>query len=231
MGESEGDFKPLFVPVIQEKEEKKEKKNEEENLKVKLEEIRRENLSLKEKIIKLNEERIKLEKELENLKELLREKEREKEKLSVQLEEVKTEKEDIKELCKRVNFQLEEVLGELKIKFEEFILKVLEEFSLSLPQTEVIKKDLERIFSELLNYKLPVKLYMNPKDYQELESYILSFKEKLKSEGLEVQVITDDEISPGEVRIKSEQFYIERSPKDFAKAVFEEVLRDVFKGY
>ena len=232
MAEREGDFKPLFKPVYQkEKEQKRESQSAEEELKKILEEIRRENSSLREEIMRINQEKAKLIDELNSLKELLKKEREERDKLLAQIEKIKAEKEDVVKLCKNLHFQLEEVFKEFKEKSAEFIVRVLEEFSFSLPQTEALKEDLDKIFSELINYKLPIKLYMNPKDYRTLESYILSIKEKLRREGLEIQVITDDKLSVGEVHIKSEQFHIERSPKEFAKAVFEEVFRHVFKGH
>ncbi len=155
----------------------------------------------------------------------------ERQKLIEELNSIKEEKENLASLCKELHLQLEEVFNEFKEKSAEFIVRVLEEFSFSLPQTEALKEDLEHIFSELTNYKIPVKLYMNPKDYRTLESYILSLKERLRREGLEIQVITDDKLGMGELQIKSEQFQIERSPKEFAKAIFEEVFRNVFKGH
>lgn len=232
MAEREGDFKPLFKPISKdEKEEKKEKTENKEDLKALLEDIRKENSLLREEIVKLNEEKSKLVSEINTLKELLQKERKERDRLLEQIERIKTEKEDVVKLCKNLQFQLEEVFKEFKEKSAEFIVRVLEEFSFSLPQTEALKEDLDKIFSELINYKLPIKLYMNPKDYRTLESYILSLKEKLRREGLEIQVVTDDKLSVGEVHIKSEQFHIERSPKEFAKAVFEEVFRHVFKGH
>ncbi len=232
MVEREEDFKPLFKSISQsENEKKKEAQGTEEDLKKILEELRRENYLLREEIMKINKEKAKLIDELNNLKELLKREREERDKLLTQIERIELEKEDVIKLCKSLHLQLEEVFRGLREKSAEFIVRVLEEFSFFLPQTEVLKEDLDKIFSELINYKLPIKLYMNPKDYRTLENYILSLKEKLRREGLEIQVITDDKLSVGEIHIKSEQFHIERSPKEFAKAVFEEVFRHVFKGH
>ncbi|WP_461829917.1 FliH/SctL family protein [Aquifex sp.] len=196
-----------------------------------LEEIKKENSILKEEILRIREEKKKLIEEVERLTQVIKRMEEEKKKLIDEVDNLKREREEVKELCEAMHSQLENVFEKFKESSAEFIVRVLEEFSFSLPQTEALKEDLEKIFSELINYKLPVKLYMNPKDYESLEGYILSLKERLRREGLEVQVITDDKLSVGEVQIKSEQFHIERSPREFARAIFEEVFRHVFKGY
>jgi len=225
----EESFKPLFKPFFQtEKSEQKDSK--EGSLNTALEEVKKENALLKEEILKLSEEKEELTKELNSLREFLQKELEEKGRLLEQIERLKKEKEGAIKLCERLQPQLEEILKEFKQRLYEFVVKALEEFSFSIPQKEALKEDLEKIFSELINYKVPIKLYINPEDYQALENYILSLKGTLKKEGLELQVITEDKLSPGEILVKSEQFYIERSPEEFAKAVFEEVLRHVFKG-
>lgn len=229
MAGREGSFKPLFNLSLQlESLGKKDKK--EESLKATLEEVEKENALLKEEILKLSEEKENLIKELNSLRELLQKEIEEKDRLLEQVERLKKEKEEVFRLCERLQPQLEEILKEFKQRLYEFVVKALEEFSFSIPQKEALKEDLEKIFSELINYKLPIKLYVNPEDYQALENYLLALKGTLKKEGLELQVITEDKLSPGEILVKSEQFHIERSPKEFAKAVFEEVFRHVFKG-
>jgi len=229
MVEKEESFKPLFKPPSQ-TEKSQQKDGKERSLNTTLEEVKKENTLLKEEILKLSEEKEKLIKELNSLRELLQKELEEKGRLLEQVERLKKEKEEVIKLCERLQPQLEEILKEFKQRLYEFVVKALEEFSFSIPQKEALKNDLEKIFSELINYKLPIKLYINPEDYQVLENYILSLKGTLKKEGLELQVITEDKLSPGEILVKSEQFHIERSPKEFAKAVFEEVFRHVFKG-
>ena len=232
MKESEGGFKPLFVPNNSTNtEDQKNVKEKDDNLQRIIDKIKRENDLLKQEILELKSEKERLNEEIKRLSEILSKEKTEREKLLIQLEHIKSEKEEVVSLCKEIHFQLEEVFKEFRDKIAEFIVKVLEEFSFSVPQTDILKEDLEKIFSELINYKLPLKLYINPKDYRVLENHLLSLKEKLKREGLEIQIITDDKLSMGEVHIKSDQFHIERSPKEFAKAVFEEVFRHVFKGY
>lgn len=232
MGESKRGFKPLFIKGESEESKGEERKNtgEPDLMKV-LEEIKRENSVLKEEVLRIREEKEKLIEEVERLTLVIKRVEEEKKRLINEVNNLKKEREKVAKICEAMHSQLENVFEKFKESSVEFIVKVLEEFSFSLPQTEALKEDLEKIFSELINYKLPVKLYMNPKDYESLEGYILSLKERLRREGLEVQVITDDKLSVGEVQIKSEQFYIERSPKEFARAIFEEVFRHVFKGY
>ena len=231
MGESEKAFKPLFVKGNPKENIGEEQSQQEENLIRVIEEIKRENAALKEEILHIKEEKEKLMKEIVQLNEIIKKEREERESLINEIERLKKEKENIEKLFYSIHSQLDRVFDEFKERSVEFIVNVLREFSFSLPQTDALKEDLENIFSELTNYKLPVKLYMNPQDYKTLEGYILSLKERLRREGLEVQVITDDKLSVGEVQIRSEHFHIERSPKEFARAIFEEVFRHVFKGH
>ncbi len=232
MGESEKAFKPLFVKGNPEENIGEEEQNrQEENLIRVVEELKRENTVLKEEILRIKEEKEELMKEIVQLNKIIKKEQEEKKVLINEIDRLKKEKENIEKLYHSIHSQLNRVLDEFKEKSVEFIVNVLREFSFSLPQTDALREDLENIFSELTNYKLPVKLYMNPQDYETLEGYILSLKERLRREGLEVQVITDDKLSVGEVQIRSEHFHIERSPKEFARAIFEEVFRHVFKGH
>ncbi len=228
MKKREGEFRPLFPP-INPTEVKEEGREQKEGFHKTIEEMRRKNSLLMSELERIKNENERLRKELERMEENLRKKEEENKRLLSELKKAEDEKFNTTKLCKEINTQLEGFINELKEKLIQFIRRILEDFSMRLPQTEALREDLENILSELTNYRLPIKIYVNPKDFVVLEGFFSSLKEKLKREGLEIQLITDDKLREGEVLIKSEQFYVERNPEEFAKEIFEKVYKYVFK--
>jgi len=214
-------FKPLFLgsEEIHTKEEVKVYDNSEELLREELE-------SLLGKLEEKEKEVQKLKKEIEELTQKIREKDDALNQLSEKLKNLEVKNILLDGIEKGIKEEVSKLVEYVSEELESYIRKVLEEFSLNLPQEEILKKQLREILYELVNLREKIKLYLNPEDYRIIAGELKLIKEDLKEENMELEVVIDENLSRGEFLIKGEHFRIERSPEDFAKEVYKCVLRN-----
>ncbi|NPB08491.1 MAG: hypothetical protein GXN96_06135 [Aquificae bacterium] len=219
MGKRE--FKPLFWG--EEKRETREEVRVYENT----EDFLREELERTLELLQEKEEEIsRLKKEIDLLKNALEEKERKIEDLTEKVRENDIRESLLKGIRTNVLQEVEKLLRNTQQELESFVRKALEEFLLSLPQEEVLKKHLKEILYELLNLREKIKLYLNPEDYRLIAGELRDLKEELKEEGLELEVVIDENLSRGQFLIKGEHFRVERNPEEFAREVYRCILRN-----
>ncbi len=177
------------------------------------------------------ERRASLSSEVESLKKELEEKEAKIQSLLSELLDAKLKKVLAQKLLSEVEEGLKKAKEELKGEFINFSKEVIKEFLLTdaVPKEELITRLLEEVFERSFELKGEVKLFLNPKDMERAFEFVASVKEKLKDK-IEIEVIRDESLEVGEVRVETPKFVIERKHPEIVEEIVQEVLKNEDEG-
>ena len=152
-------------------------------------------------------------------------------KLKETLQNVKVEESLTKELCSKLTLDIQSLREQLLSDTVEISKKVLMEFLVTdiLPREELITKVLEGIFEETIRLKGDIKIFVNPVHIDTVFNLIGELKAKTDSE-LEIEVVGDESLNIGEVRVESPRFVIERLNDEAIEEIFREVLKSALEG-
>lgn len=185
-------------------------------------------LEEKEKALEEKEEKLRfLEEEIERLGKELEAKERRLKDLEEELSIHKMKAGILENLEKEVKVSLKNVKESLKEDFLTLAKDVLREFLLSdaVSKEETLLKVLGNVFDGSLELKGSVRIYLNPSDVERVHELVGELAEKLRDK-MEVEIIADSGILPGELRIETPKFIVERKHDE----MLEEVLRGLGGG-
>jgi flagellar biosynthesis/type III secretory pathway protein FliH len=186
---------------------------------------------LREELLKEKKEREKLERETEHLREELVKREKEVEELTSQLSEIKLKKDFAEKVVEKVAGNIQKAKEELKDEFIEFSKEIIKEFLLTdvVPKEELITRILEEVFEGGLELRGSVRVFLNPSDMDRLFDFMAGIKEKLENR-VDIEVVADEELKPGELRIETPKFVLERKHGEIVEDIVREVIKRVFEG-
>ncbi|NPA40847.1 MAG: hypothetical protein GXO18_01030 [Aquificae bacterium] len=225
------EFKPLFgIEKVQEEEEKTFQEDLNRILK---EKNRLENLvkTLEEELKTLQQEKKKLLEERNTLRIRLEEMEGEISKLKHSLQENKVQEEIIHKLAQNIKGEVDKVKEEVREEFIQLSKVVLKEFLMTdfLPKEELISKVLEGIFERGIDLKGELKVFVNPSQVEGVFEFIAGLGERMEDK-FNIEVVGDETLKVGEVRVESPKFVIERLNEEAIEEIFREVVRNALEG-
>lgn len=222
------DFKPLFGTGLGEslkfrdevqrlREEKRIAEERLRELEEQLERLERENRELLEEVKRLRQE--------------VEERDRKLEEISERLKNLEIEREIAEKVAEKIEESLSKTKEELRNGFINLSKEVLREFLMTdvLPREELLLKILDEVFEKFVDLKGSVRVVLNPADMGSVLEFIGGIKEKL-GEKVDIEVVSSEEIKPGEVRIETPKFIIERKHEEALEEVFREAVRRVLEG-
>jgi len=191
------------------------------------EELRR----LEEKLRSMEEENHTLLEEVKSLREELVEKSSRIEELVSELVDARLKKSIAERLTLRIQEELKKTREELKEDFLRLSREIIKEFLMTdvIPKEDIVTKILGEVFESSLDLKGSVKVFLNPVDMEKVFDFIANIREKL-SDKVDIEVLGDEKLQPGELRIETPKFVIERKHSEIIEEVMKEVLRRVPKG-
>ncbi|EDP76585.1 FliH/SctL family protein [Hydrogenivirga sp. 128-5-R1-1] len=191
------------------------------------EELRR----LEDKLKSLEEENRTLLKELKSLREELAQKSSRVEELVSELVDARLKKSIAERLTSRIQESLDKAKEDLKEDFLKLSKEIVKEFLMTdvIPKEDIVTRILGEVFESSLDLKGSVKVFLNPADMERVFDFIAGIREKL-SEKVDIEVLGDESLQPGELRIETPKFVIERKHGEIIEEVMREVLGRVFEG-
>ncbi|RLJ71523.1 flagellar biosynthesis/type III secretory pathway protein FliH [Hydrogenivirga caldilitoris] len=186
---------------------------------------------LEERLRSLEAENGALTQELSHLKEELAEKNSRLEKLLSELTSAKLEKKITEELINKVKESVDSMKENLKSDFVRLSKEVIKEFLLTdvIPKEELVTKILNEVFEGSLELRGSVKVYLNPADMDKVFEFIAGVKEKLGGK-VDIEVLPDQGLAPGELRMETPKFVIERKHEEITEETIGEVVKRVLEG-
>ena len=222
------DFKPLFSSTLEYslkfrdevqklREEKRVAEEKLRELEEQLERLERENKELLEEVKRLRQE--------------VEERDRKLEEISERLKSFEIEKEIAEKVAERIEESLSKTKEELRSSFINLSKEILKEFLMTdvLPREELLLKILGEVFEKFVDLKGSVRIVLNPTDMGSVLEFIGGIKEKL-GDRVDIEVVSSEEIKPGEVRIETPKFIIERKHEEALEEVFREAVRRALEG-
>ncbi|WP_457601504.1 FliH/SctL family protein [Hydrogenivirga sp.] len=187
--------------------------------------------SLESRLKTIEEENRQLLEELKKIREELSQKNSRIEELVSELVDARLKKVLAEKLTANVERALRNAKEELRNEFIGFSKEVIKEFLMTdaVPKEEIITRVLGDVFEGLFELKGSVKVFLNPADMDKVFEFIASIKEKL-GDRVDIEVLGDESLQPGELRIETPKFVIERKHDEIIGEVIEEVLKRVFEG-
>ncbi len=206
-------FKDELQRLREEKEEAQARISE---LEEKLSLLEKENRDLLEEVKKLREELLERESRLEKTLEDLR---------SYEIKKVLAQ-----EIVENLTRQLDKVREELKGEFLELSKEMIKEFLLTdvVPKEELVTKILSDVFDRVVDLKGSVKVVLNPTDMDKVFEFIAGIKERL-GDRVDIEVVGNDKLRPGELKIETTKFVIERKHEEILEEVFREALKNALE--
>ncbi len=180
---------------------------------------------------KLSEENKRLKEDLSSLSTALQEKESQIQALSDSLKTFKNEHTLVKELKAYLETSLENVKEQLLEDFVSLSKEVIREFLMTdmIPKEEVVARVLRDVFENMVELRGSVKISMNPIDVEKIYEFIANLRKQF-GDRLELNVVTDEGLEEGEIRVETPRFVIERKNQEMLEEVFREVMGRVLKG-
>ncbi len=227
-------FRPLFPIDSSEAKEREESNSFNETLNNILREkaqVEKELEAVKKQLTLLRKEKEELLARINQMESDLRGREEEIDKLRKALQNAKVEERLTHELCSKLTLDVHSLRTELLEDTLDISKKVLKDFLMTdiLPREELITKVLEDIFEESIRLKGNVKIFVNPVHIDTVFNLIGELKAKADSE-LEIEVVGDESLRVGEVRVESPRFVIERLNDEAIEEIFREVLKSALEG-
>ena len=232
-------FRPLIALFRGEEREKTavkeepKKEDREKEFKAQIEKLLKEKKEAEDRAVLLEEELKKLRQEnealLKEIQDLKREIEARDQKLDQLLERIKNleiKRELIDRLERDLTEAFESTKGELKNIFIDIAKETIKAFLLSdvVPKEEVVTRVLSEVFEKLVDIKGSVKINLNPKDKERVEEFLKEIRERF-GDKIELEVISDESLAEGELKVETPKFVIERKNEE----IYEEVFREAVK--
>ena len=223
------EFRPIFGST--------ETKTPETNFKDEVQKLREEKERAEARASELEERLNLLEKEnrelLEEIKNLREELARREERLERALEELRAQelqRDIVEEISKRLEEKLEKVKEDLKGEFLELSKEMIKEFLLTdaVPKEELVTKILSDVFDKVVDLKGSVKVVLNPSDMDRVFEFIAGIRERLEGK-VDIEVVGSEQLKPGELKIETTKFVIERKHEEILEEVFREAIRRVLE--
>ena len=98
-----------------------------------------------------------------------------------------------------------------------------------IPKEEVVAKVLRDVFENLVDLRGTVKVSMNPIDLEKIYEFIANLRKQF-GDRLDLNVVTDEGLKEGEIRVETPKFIIERKNEEVLEEVLKEVMGRVLKG-
>ncbi len=227
-------FRPLFPIDSSEAKEREESNSFNETLNNILREkaqVEKELEAVKKQLTLLRKEKEELLARINQMESDLRGREEEIDKLRKALQDAKVEEGLTNELCSKLTLDVHSLRTKLLEDTLDISKKVLKDFLMTdiLPREELITRVLEGIFEESIRLKGNVKIFVNPVHIDTVFNLIGELKAKADSE-LEIEVVGDESLNIGEVRVESPRFVIERLNDEAIEEIFREVLKSALEG-
>ncbi len=164
------------------------------------------------------EENKKLTADLESLKKRISELERElyEEKLKEKI--INDVCESTKEFISSKKFEISREMAEVsKIALKKLIL------SDYIPHEEIIGRVLTEIFDRSLELTGSLNVYVSKEDIVRVEGSINMLKSQIPE--LQINLLVDENLKEGEIKVETEKFWIERKYDDIVEDIIDEVLK------
>lgn len=232
-------FRPLIV-LFRGEEQKEEpapeeppKEDKEKEFKAQIEKLLKEKKEaedraglLEEELKKLRQENEALLKEIQDLKKEIEKRDQKLDQLLEQIKSLEIKRELIDRLEGDLLKAFEEAKAELKNLFIDIAKEAIKAFLLSdaVPKEEVVTRVLSEVFEKLVDIKGTVKIALNPKDRERVEEFLKELKGKF-GDKIELEVIDDESLGEGELKVETPKFVIERKNEE----IYEEVFREAVK--
>ncbi len=223
------EFRPIFGSTETETQEVK-FKDEVQKLREEKERAEARASELEERLSLLEKENRELLEEIRKLKEELAKREERLEKALEELKAHELQKDVVGEISKRLEERLEKVKEELKGEFLELSKEMIKEFLLTdaVPKEELVTKILSDVFDRMVDLKGSVKVVLNPSDMDRVFEFIAGIREKLEGK-VDIEVVGSEQLKPGELKIETTKFVIERKHEEILEEVFREAIRRVLE--
>ncbi len=186
---------------------------------------------LQERLDTLSRENKVLKEEISNLRITLQQKEAQIESLNDSLKTLQKEQLVAQELDKTLKESLNGVKEQLLADFASLSKEVIRGFLMTdmIPKEEVVAKVLRDVFENMVDIKGVVKVSMNPIDLEKIYEFIANLRKQF-GDRLDLNVVTDEGLKEGEIRVETPKFIIERKNREMLEEVFKEVMGRVLKG-
>ncbi len=193
--------------------------------------LERELKVLEERLKEIEGENRQLLEEVRKLREELNQKNSRIEELVSELVDARLKKALAERLTANIEKALKNAKEELRGDFIELSKEVIKEFLMTdvIPKEEIVTRILEEVFEGSFDFKGNVKVFLNPSDMDRVFEFIAGIREKL-GEKIDIEVLADERLQPGELRIETPKFIIERKHAEIIEEVIGEVLKRVFEG-
>ena len=164
------------------------------------------------------EENKRLKEELSALKERVEELERE-------LYEEKLKENVIKSVCETTKESISSKKLEISREMTEVSKIALKKLVLSdyIPHEEIIGRVLTEIFDRSLELSGALNIYVSKEDIVRVEGSINMLKTQIPE--LQINLLVDENLKEGEIKVETEKFWIERKYDDIVEDIIDEVLK------
>ena len=185
---------------------------------------------LEEKLSLLERENQELLEEVRKLREELKEREGRLEKALEELRAYELKKDVAQEVVKGVEERLGKVKEDLRGEILELSKEMIKEFLLTdaVPKEELVTRILNDVFDRVVDLKGSVKVVLNPSDMDKVFEFIAGIRERL-GDKVDIEVVGNDELRPGELKIETPKFVIERKHDEILEEVFREALKNALE--
>ncbi len=201
-----------------------------------LEKYKRDVDNYKNENSKLLSEKDSYKSEVERLKAELEQIIKERDELKRELEDIKYREKLINELCNNVRNTVTSKKFDISREMAEIAVIVLKRLILSeyIPHEEIINRVLSEIFDRSIELYGNLNIYVSKEDIVRVEGSISLLKSRMPE--LNINLLVDESLKEGEVRVETSKYWIERKYDDIIEDIIEEVLNserhisDIRKG-
>lgn len=164
--------------------------------------------------------------ELEETKARLESVVKERNRLKEEIENMRYKEKVINEVCESVKGTIASKKFEISREMVEVAIIVLKKLLLSeyIPHEEIINRVLSEIFDRSIELQGSLNIFVSKEDIVRLEGSINLLKSKMPE--LNINMLVDETLKAGEVRVETSKYWIERKYDDIIEDIFEEVLND-----
>ncbi len=162
--------------------------------------------------------------ELEETKARLESVVKERNRLKEEIENMRYKEKVINEVCESVKGTIASKKFEISREMVEVAIIVLKKLLLSeyIPHEEIINRVLSEIFDRSIELQGSLNIFVSKEDIVRLEGSINLLKSKMPE--LNINMLVDETLKAGEVRVETSKYWIERKYDDIIEDIFEEVL-------
>ncbi len=181
-------------------------------------EYKKKNEDLKRERDAYMEENKRLKEELSTLKERI-------EKLERELYEEKLKENVIKGVCEATKESISSKKLEISREMAEVSKIALKKLVLSdyVPHEEIIGRVLTEIFDRSLELSGSLNIYVSKEDIVRVEGSINMLKTQIPE--LQINLLVDENLKEGEIKVETEKFWIERKYDDIVEDIIDEVMK------